>query len=53
MLTFLPSGEYLSELPREKWFEIRLRDEVHSQQLETASKQSAELKKMMDEADGA
>jgi DNA-directed RNA polymerase subunit beta len=40
--------EYLSELPREKWFEIRLRDEVHSQQLETASKQSAELKKMMD-----
>ncbi|MBV8801968.1 MAG: DNA-directed RNA polymerase subunit beta, partial [Gammaproteobacteria bacterium] len=33
------TGAYLSELPREKWFEIRLKESKLNKQLETAAKQ--------------
>ncbi len=33
------SPEYLTEIAREKWFEINLRDEDHNKQLEAADKQ--------------
>jgi len=36
---------YLTETPEDKWFEIRLRDETSSQQLESAAQQLEELQK--------
>ncbi len=33
------TSAYLTEVPREKWFEIRLRDEASNSQLEAAAKQ--------------
>lgn len=35
---------YLSEVPREKWFEIHLKDAASSKQLETASKQLKKIR---------
>lgn len=35
---------YLSEVPREKWFEINLKDETTSKQLEVASKQLKKIR---------
>jgi DNA-directed RNA polymerase subunit beta len=35
---------YLTELPREKWFEINLKDAAASKQLETASKQLKQIR---------
>lgn len=37
--------EYLNELPHEKWFEIRIRDEKINQRLETAQQKFKELYK--------
>jgi DNA-directed RNA polymerase subunit beta len=39
------TGEFLDELPREEWFEIRMRDEVPSAALEGARKRLAEQHK--------
>jgi DNA-directed RNA polymerase subunit beta len=40
---------YLSELAREKWFEIRLRNEAANAQLETAREQLIQHRKSLDE----
>ncbi len=42
------TNEILSELPRSKWFDIRIRDEALNQQLESAH---AQLKKLREECD--
>jgi DNA-directed RNA polymerase subunit beta len=39
------TGEYLDKIDREKWFDIRLQDDVISQQLEQSSKQLEQLAK--------
>ncbi len=40
---------YLSELPREKWFDINLKNDDGNQQLEIASKQLHDLRIVLDE----
>jgi DNA-directed RNA polymerase subunit beta len=40
---------YLSELPREKWFEIRLRNENANRRLEQASEQLIKLREVFDQ----
>ena len=40
---------YLDDLPREKWFEIRLRNEDANQQLEKAAEQLAQQRALLDE----
>ncbi len=40
---------YLDELPRARWFEIRLRDEEANRQLERAEKQLSDLRKQLAE----
>ncbi|NKB47690.1 MAG: DNA-directed RNA polymerase subunit beta, partial [Legionellales bacterium] len=40
---------YLSDIEREKWFEIRLHDDKANEQLENAAKQLKELRKSIDE----
>ena len=42
-------AKYLAELPREKWFDISVKDEQTNHQLEVASKQLAQLRKALDE----
>ena len=39
---------YLDKLPKEKWFDIRLKDEKASQQIEQFSKQLSELKESLE-----
>ncbi|MGH8250830.1 MAG: DNA-directed RNA polymerase subunit beta, partial [Steroidobacteraceae bacterium] len=39
------AGEYLDELPREEWFEIRMRDEAASEALEAARRRLADQHK--------
>ena len=41
---------YLEELPRDRWFEIRMRSEAVNRQLERAEKQLAELRETLDRA---
>ena len=43
------SKEYLSEIPREKWFEIRLHDEVAAQRLEAAHEHHNALQAQVEE----
>ncbi len=40
---------YLAELPKERWFEIRLKNDEYNQQLEAAAEQLAELRKHFDD----
>ena len=42
------SADYLQQLPREKWFEIRLRDDAANQQLEQGGEQLLTLKQEFD-----
>ena len=42
------SASYLEKVPREKWFDIRIKDELVSQQLEQSSKQLELLVKEME-----
>ncbi len=41
--------EYLAELPRDKWFEIRLKDDQANDQLELIAEQLQQLRKELDE----
>jgi len=41
--------EYLAKLPRDKWFEINMKDSAINQQLEMVSKQLKELRKDLDQ----
>lgn len=43
------SAEYLADLPREKWFEIRLQNDEINEQLESASKQITQERLELDE----
>lgn len=43
------TNEYLSEVPREKWFEISLRNDEANQQLELAAKQLQQYKLELEE----
>ena len=40
---------YLQDTPHDKWFEIRLKDDEHNQQLEAAAEQLKALRKRFDE----
>ena len=41
-------ASYLDDLPRDRWFEIRMRSEAVNRQLERAEKQLAELRETLD-----
>ena len=41
-------GGYLEDLPRDRWFEIRMRSEAVNRQLERAQKQLGELRETLD-----
>lgn len=43
------TATYLKDLPRDKWFDISLKDEAANQQLELASKQLREFRSILDE----
>ena len=43
------TAEYLAELPRDKWFEIRLKDDMANDQLELIAEQLQQLRKELDE----
>ena len=43
------TADYLAEVPKEKWFEIRLKDEDANNQLEKASEQLAQRRRELDE----
>ena len=42
-------ASYLKELPRERWFEIRMRSESVNRQLERAAKQLSDLRETLDQ----